>query len=184
VLATWALAAQADPLGFYIGAGVGEASVKLDEVPAIGALGIDETNTGWKALIGMRPISLLGAELEYFESGTATATAGIWNVDAQVRGAGAYGLVYLPLPLPLIDIYGKLGAVRLQTTANGSLNQGVPCGGVVPCVFGLDHTATNFAWGLGVQVKVSMFAIRAEYEVIDSPYGDPELLSLALLLHF
>lgn len=184
LLASCAFEAQADPLDFYIGAGIGQASVKVDEFPAGNPLGFDENHTGWKALIGIRPISLLGAEIEYFDSGKAAATAGIWQLDAQIRGAAAFGLAYLPLPLPLLDVYGKLGVARLQTTANGLPGAGIFCAILIPCVIALDHTDTSFAWGVGAQVKVSKLAIRAEYERFDSPYGDPDLLSLALVWHF
>lgn len=36
--------------------------------------------------------------------------------DAKVSGETLFAVGHLPLPLPMLDIYGKLGAAHLQTT--------------------------------------------------------------------
>lgn len=52
-------ASEFNPLGFYVGGAVGQAR---DTYSAFGA--IDATRTGWKALVGIKPIAFLGGEIE------------------------------------------------------------------------------------------------------------------------
>ena len=184
LLAGGALSAHAGPLGFYVGAGLSQANVKLDALPSGGALGFAESHTGWKVMAGIRPISLIGAEVEYFDSGTPSALTGVWSVGARTRGGAAFGLAYLPLPVPLLDVYGKFGVSRLQTSADAGLQAGIPCGIGIPCTVSVDQTDTRFAWGVGAQIKLALLGIRAEYERMSSPLGDPDFVSLSLLLRF
>jgi hypothetical protein len=170
LLALAAAAAHADPLGLYIGAGVGEADVKVDQ------LGFNENHSGYKLLVGLRPIPVVGAELEYIDFGHPdTALAGGGSADAQVRGSALFGLLYLPLPLPLLDLYAKVGFSRLQTTASANIDFGQ---------FHFDRTDTRVAFGAGAQVKLSAFALRGEYERFSSENGDPSFWSLALTWSF
>jgi opacity protein-like surface antigen len=192
-------ATAANPLGFYIGAAFGRASVRNDEIlfgpPGSGnatGFSFDEAHTAWKILVGARPVSLLGAELEYIDLGHPSASSAVGVVpvqaDAQVKGAALFGLAYLPLPLPLLDIYGKAGFARLQTTANatyyGCDARKQICPAVVGppnlSVFRLDRTDTRFAYGAGAQIKLAGFAVRAEYERVSESGGNPDLLSLGV----
>lgn len=176
LLAVAAPAAHADPLGLYIGAGVGEANVKVDQ------LGFSESHSGYKLLVGLRPISLAGAELEYVDFGhpSTTIVPGA-TADATVRGSALFGLLYLPLPVPMLDLYAKAGFARLQTTASATCEaQPVfQCG-----LFQFDRTDTRFALGAGAQIKMSAFALRGEYEQFSSEYGNPSFWSLALTWSF
>jgi opacity protein-like surface antigen len=175
VLTLLASAAHADPLGLYIGAGIGQAQVKLDD------FGFDAHHAGWKALVGLRPIPVFGAELEYVDFGHPS-TGGI---DANVRAAALYGLLYAPLPVPTFDLYAKAGFSRLQTTANSSPCTPPPGGPGLPCgLFRFDRTDTRVAFGAGAQLKVSTLAIRAEYERFSSSLGDPTFWSAALTWSF
>src|SRR2546429_51487 len=68
-------ASAADPLGFYMGAGVGHSQVRNDVqfvgasgAPILGSLGLSEGATGWKAIVGIRPLSMIGAEVEYLDT--------------------------------------------------------------------------------------------------------------------
>lgn len=174
-----AVSAAADPLGFYLGAGLGRANVKVDE------LGFSEHATGWKALVGLRPIPLLGAEMEYVDFGNPSISrAGLGSVGAKSRGAALFGLVYAPLPLPLLDLYAKAGLARLQSTADGQV--AAPCGlGIPNCgLFRLDRTDTRFAYGAGAQVKIATLAVRLEYEQFSSRSGDPNFASVSLTWGF
>jgi len=179
-LATAASLASADPLGLYLGAGVGEAQVKVD------AANFSGSHAGWKALVGLRPISLFAAELEYVDFGHPTASPFNVPTDDHVRGAALSALLFAPLPVPTLDLYAKAGFSRLQST--GTTVQP----GVGTCVvdnpncalFRFDRTDTRFAFGVGAQVKVSSFAIRAEYQRFRSDLGDPTFWSAALTWSF
>src|SRR5205814_129284 len=69
-----------DPLGFYLGAGVGRSQVRTDvqfAAPTFGPLGFSEKATGWKLIVGIRPLSVIGAEAEYIDFGSASGATGI-----------------------------------------------------------------------------------------------------------
>ena len=170
--------ARADNLlGLYIGGGVGESHVRNDSLS-----GFIENHTGWKALIGIRPIPIVGAELEYTDFGHPGATGvtvapGLaYNVDASQKAASLFGLAYLPLPLPVLDIYGKVGFSRLKSDVNASCVTPVTCG--ANPAYHQQSTDTRFAYGVGAQAKFFAVALRAEYERIQSSAGSPDLYAL------
>ena len=132
---------------------------------------------------GLRPISLIGAEFEYIDFGKPSATSTVppgYSVNASVESKAPvlFGILYLPLPLPRIDVYAKAGLARLQTSASAEV---VPC---IPCTTQSTQTTNYFAYGAGVQVRISSFAVRAEYEAIDASSGSPALLSLGATWSF
>src|SRR5450631_456538 len=106
-----------DPFGFYIGGAVGEATLRSGNVPYLQALlgtspaAFSAHDTGWKAVIGVRPISFVGAELEYIDfgrvHGSIRGTILIGNVqgDLHSNATALFGVAYLPLPLPMLDVY-------------------------------------------------------------------------------
>ena len=179
LLAACAAPAQADPLGLYLGAGLGQADTKVDPFR------FDEHHNGWKILVGLRPIPLVGAELEYLDFGHPSTSPFNVPADAHVRASALSGLLYAPLPVPMLDLYAKAGLSRLQTTASGSVS-GVSCPVVSPgcALFRFDRTDTRFAFGAGAQFKFSTLAIRVEYQRFASNLGDPTFLSAALAWSF
>jgi hypothetical protein len=68
-----AQASAADSLGVYAGAAVGQSNVRSDQVlffrpdgtPLTSAVSVAKSAAGWKLLVGLRPISWVGAELAY-----------------------------------------------------------------------------------------------------------------------
>jgi hypothetical protein len=193
VLATLALLAAAtaapaagatDLLGFSIGAGLGQSSVKVDRVNDIDPLDFNEHGTGWKGYVAVRPIRFFGVEVEYVDFGHPSTRLNAVSTDSKVRGPAAFGVLYLPLPL--VDLYAKAGVARLQTTATGTPIQAPPpdmCFVPPPgpgCPFRLDRNDTRGAIGLGVQFKLSSLTLRAEFEQFSTGVGDPNLASLSL----
>ena len=184
--------ARADLLGAYFGVAAGQGNVKVNSLPTGGKLGFDEKHTAWKVLVGIRAISVLGAEFEYLDFGRSSATLGpaapvgtVVNIDAKLRGAALFAMGYLPLPIPLLDIYGKAGFARLQATQNILLPTLVCV--AAPCNnFHVDNTDTSFAWGAGVQVKlpITSLAVRAEYQHFNLNNGAPDLLTAGILWRF
>lgn len=177
-----------DPLGFYLGGAIGQANVRLDQSVSATATNFDEHHSGWKAMVGLRPISVVGAELEYIDFGkpntTNTSATGTTQTEAQSKAAALFGMVYLPLPVPFLDVFGKAGYARLQTTADVV---GVQCVvGAANCgtLFALNRTDARLAYGAGAQLKFASIAIRAEYERIHASTGDPDMLSLGLTWGF
>lgn len=186
--ATSASASDMNPLGFYLGAGVGRTNVRTPIDPLIE---LDESDTGWKVVAGARPIRMLGAELEYVDFGhpRSTGNTGILIVqsNAYQRSTGLSGLVYLPIPLPRLDVYGRVGLARLESSggARFTCKPGGPCPFVIVPPTAFSRTDTDLLYGAGLQVKLlSVVAVRLEYERINDHHGDPDMMSLDLTWTF
>jgi hypothetical protein len=185
-------AAQAgDPLGFYVGAGVGYSTIRSDD-PAYGLPGyFDDHQTAWKVIAGVRPLPVVGAEFEYIDFGQPSVdgyyNAGYYGLDSHPRAAALFGMGYLPLPIPFFDVFAKAGVARLQTDVNTTYLQDCTIGGACtayPSFDRQDQVDYRFAYGVGVQSRAWGFAFRAEYERISSPYGDPDALSVSATYTF
>jgi Outer membrane protein beta-barrel domain len=176
-------AAGEDLLGLYLGGAVGRAQVVSIDV------GTDaypirfgpypefkEYHSAFKVMAGVRPISLVGAELAYINFGHPSGSLFGYPADASIKGAAAFGVLFLPVPV--VDIYAKAGLARLQSTLN-TVVPGLPiCGGCQPPRIELDRTNTGLAAGAGAQYKFRSWAVRAEYEHFNSGGGNPSLLSI------
>jgi opacity protein-like surface antigen len=178
-------AALADnPAGFYLGAGVGYSTIRSDD-PSYGLPGyFNDHQTAWKVIAGVRPVSILGAEFEYIDFGHPNHDYGYsgynyYGLDSHPRASALFGVGYLPLPIPFIDIYGKAGVARLETTVTTFQGQACPAFQTCPGLYSRrDQTDNRFAYGVGVQSKFWGVSFRAEYERIRSPYGDPDALTV------
>jgi hypothetical protein len=198
VLAVSTAARAENPLGVYIGVGVGESQIgnSSDYYNSYGySGGFHDHDAAWKVIAGLRPIPLVGAEFEYIDFGNAGGNSGTYSgtydygVSAHPKATVLYGLGYLPLPLPFLDVYGKLGVAHLQTDNSYYYSDVCPLPIAAPagCTAGssrLDREDTRFAYGAGVQAKFQDFAFRGEYERISSPYGDPNTLMASVTWTF
>lgn len=179
-------AALADnPVGFYLGAGVGYSTVRSDD-SSYGLPGyFNDHQTAWKVIAGVRPISLVGAEFEYIDFGQPGNHNGFYNsayygTDSHPRAAALFGVGYLPIPIPLFDVYGKVGVARLQTDVTTIVTTNCTGTGCTPAltIFRQNRTDNKLAYGVGVQTRAWGVAFRAEYERISSSYGDPDALTV------
>jgi opacity protein-like surface antigen len=182
-----------NPVGLYFGAGVGESTIRSDD-PGYGLPAYyNDHETAWKGIIGIRPISFVGAEVEYIDFGQPGHHNGYYDVnyygyDSHPTAPILFGVGYLPIPVPFIDIYAKAGVARLRLTANDYVSE--PCTTGSPCPqYGIvgrsSVTQTKFAYGGGVSSKLPLgFTVRAEYERIASPFGDPDAFTVSALWTF
>jgi opacity protein-like surface antigen len=180
--------------GFYVGAAIGESHVRtVKEI--VGDNGydyeFDGQHSAWKVTAGVRPISPLGVELEYIDFGNPSAglsNAGFGGLSkADQRAVTLFGLGYLPIPVPFLDVYGKLGIARLHTTTTEVSPIPFCPAGFTSCsatTFNISDSSTNFAYGAGVQGKIGSLAIRAEYEGISASGGNPYIFSLGVTWTF
>ncbi len=183
----------ANPLGAYIGAGVGVSNVGSDNYYNYGYNGNYGNEVAWKAMVGIRPIAFVGAELEYLDFGSSNGQNGCYGYgcgygsyyystpSSHPKATVLYGVGYLPLPF--LDVYGKLGVARLQInqTAYYSVCQPPAAYG---CSYQLDQWNDKFAYGVGVQTHFRDFAFRAEYEGISSQYGNPAAFTVGFTWEF
>ena len=143
--------------GVYAGAGLMRANVNN-----LFGTGFDVHNTSFKALAGVR-FSLLGAEVDYYHLGSESRSIGtLGTADANAQAFAAYVVGYLPIPLPLIDIYGKLGLDRWQMSGNSAS----------PSLFRFSDSGTQLAWGVGAQAHFGHLMGRLEYEHLNIAHTD------------
>ncbi len=201
-LADSELFGSGNPLQFYVGAGAGAATVSqgfLDLGSGIYRSFPDRRHFGWKVLMGIRPVSWVGAELEYLELGSAhlgpsllvpgdVSGGEFLGATTTARAGAGFVMGYLPLTSRM-DFFGKVGVARLQmpNRYTDAIPQTQPCppgstGGTcalfTQAYFSQHDVDTGPAFGGGAQVHFDAFAVRAEYERISSGIGDPYLLSL------
>jgi opacity protein-like surface antigen len=169
-------AVWADPFDFYVGAGVGEATVQSNAAPFI-PTSVDQHPTGWKAFAGWRPIGIFGAEVEYVDFGSKSGSSGTVSQHASGDAVAAFAVGYLPVPLPLLDIYGKVGLANLHRSLTNTPNNGF-----APVSF--SDSSTVFAYGAGVQLKFGAPAVRLEYQGFTTSGGDQSLFSLDFAWNF
>ncbi|HVS77192.1 MAG TPA: outer membrane beta-barrel protein [Steroidobacteraceae bacterium] len=156
--------------GLYAGAGLMRANVN-----DLFGSGFDIHNTSFKALAGLR-LSLLGAEVDYYHLGSESRSFdNLGNVEAHARAFAAYAVGYLPIPLPLIDIYGKLGLDRWQLSGSSAS----------PSLFRLSDNGTQLAWGVGAQAHFGSLIGRLEYEHLNISNTDgAHVVSLDVIFNF
>ena len=181
-----------DPLGFYVGGGVGESTIRSDD-PGYGLPGyFNDHQTAWQGVFGFRPLnSFIGAEVTYIDFGQPghryRDDPNFFGDDSHPRAPVLYGVAYLPIPVPYLDVFAKAGVARLQMTLTQFECTDIGTG---PChsfaaVGRDDITQTKFAYGAGVQSKFPFgLTVRAEYERISSPFGDPDALMVSAFWRF
>lgn len=156
-------AATAADNGIYIGGSIGQANVEVEDDIA----DFDSDDTGFKVIAGIRPLDFLGFELNYVDLG-APEEGGV-EVDATGIDAFAVGF----LPLPLVDLFAKVGVVSWDSSVS------------VEGVEVVDDSGEDLAYGVGAQVRFGSIAVRAEYEIFDiDDTDDVNMLSLGLTWTF
>jgi hypothetical protein len=153
-LALGAGAAQADNGTLYVGAGI-----VRDNLQDIAATNSSLNSTNWKIWAGFRPISLFAVEADYIDLGSQTINSFTNSTHVDYRAFAGYAVGFVPIPVPYLDIFGKVGLARWESSGSSSVL--APPGGPF---FSLSDNGTQFAWGVGGQVHVGNFGGRLEYE--------------------
>lgn len=192
------LVAAAD--GLYVAAGIGQSTIRNDDVrfssPVPQAYDFDQHATAWKIAVGDRFSREFGAELEYLDLGhpTVTGTIGYLPLLANdsERAFALFGIGHLPLPIPLLDIYGKFGvaAVRNETAATNVGHNFCSSGNLcipvawTPGTYHQDDTTADLAYGAGIKLNLAPWAIGVEYERLHHVGGDSDVLSFETAFTF
>lgn len=184
----------ANALGFYIGGAAGKSHIR-DNTSASG--GISASTNGWMVRAGIKPIPLIGVEAEYADFGkVSTRTAGIPAEDYSVtaRSSAVFAVLYVPNPVPKLDLIIKAGYSNLKRTISGTWTfyqpgAGACAVGVSNCAFApitgtVSQTSSDIAYGAGVQFKLLKLMFRAEYERIHDTLGDPDMATLGVAVKF
>jgi hypothetical protein len=161
---------------FYLGAGVTHSSLTTGNT--------DLNNTSWKAFGGVRPLKWLAVELGYIDLGNGsgyTVSNEPVTTHADSSAWTAYAVGFLPVPLPMVDFYGKAGVARWKLNSSISYYYLTPPYG--PFTTSNSSTGTDFAWGVGVQAHIKMFGVRLEYEGFDVDSNSANVASLSVFLN-
>ncbi|MBV8495398.1 MAG: hypothetical protein JO361_01310 [Gammaproteobacteria bacterium] len=145
--------ARADDLAVYVGAGI-----TRDKLSGIEITNSDLNATSWKALVGVRPVSVFAVEADYIDLGSETVSSlGVLsgNVHVSYKAFAGYAVGFVPLALKYVDVFGKLGAARWSLSGSSSETGNL---------FSLSSNGTELAWGAGAQVHLGNVGGRLEYE--------------------
>ena len=157
LLITPAISLAGADSGFYIGAGVGDAS--LEEGP------FDESDSAYKIIagynIGFIPFVDFAVEGSYVDFGEPSAAGDSYDAT----GFDAFGLV--GLNFGPVGIFAKAGAIAWDVDSS----------------FGSD-SGTDPAYGIGARFQLFAISIRAEYEVFEFDTADVDMLSVSATFTF
>lgn len=147
--------------GLYIGAGVGDASVKDTN--------FDESDSAYKVFggynIGFIPLVDFAVEASYVDFGKPSSSAG----SVEVTGLNAFGLA--GLSFGPFGVFAKAGAISWDSDST--------LGGASSSKSGTDP-----AYGLGARFALGSISVRVEYEVYDLDSTDLDMVSVSGVFTF
>jgi hypothetical protein len=149
LLALSASATAADN-GFYLGGSIGQANVDIDR----GLARIDEEDTAFKLIAGIRPLDWLAVEASYVDFGKPEGR----GQKADSDGVTAFVVGFLPIGP--VDLFAKGGLINADTSV-------VTNGGNV-----FSEKGTELAYGVGAQFRLLSLGVRAEYERFEVSHVD------------
>ena len=145
--------------GFYIGAGVGDATVKDTN--------FDQSDSAYKLFggynIGFIPLVDFAVEASYVDFGKPSNSAG----SVEVTGLNAYGLAGLSFG-PL-GVFAKAGAMRWDSDSSFGTTS--------------SDSGTDPAYGIGARFAIGSLSVRAEYETYDLD-ADLDMVSISGVFTF
>src|SRR5262245_21752891 len=141
-------AAAAADNGFYVGAAVGQANVDINNISGISSADFKGDDTGYKFIIGFRPLDWLGLEASYVNFGKPEDT--VQGVKIKTEGDGFTAFAVGFLAIGPIDVYAKGGLITFDTQLASN------------------DTGTDLAYGVGAQFRLGGLSFRAEYELFDA----------------
>jgi OOP family OmpA-OmpF porin len=161
---------QAADNGIYIGAGLGQATVEVDDVAFDRDL--DGEDLGYKVIAGIRPLDWLAFEANYVNFGEPDDT--VAGVRLRTEGYGLSAFAVGLLAAGPVDLFAKAGVVSWDFELNspdfGKLGE---------------DDGTDLAYGAGVQFRLLSLGVRAEYEIFDiEDLGDANMISVSLTYTF
>lgn len=165
-------AASADS-GFYLGAGIGSATIDVNSDVQLPIFpGFDENDTGYKVFGGYTwqlPVFSLGIEGGYTDFGKPSATIAGQPLSIEGSGLNLWGVA--GVGLGPVDVYGKAGVLRWDADANfdGSIST---------------DDGNDPGYGLGLRFNLGPVQLRGEYEVFDVDGFDVSLFSVGAAYRF
>lgn len=160
-------AAHADAGLLYLGAGITN-----DDLRDIAATNSNLSSTNWKVWAGVRPISLFAVEADYMDLGSQN----VGTTHLSYKSFAGYAVGYVPIPVPYLDVFGKVGLARWTQSGGTAATPGG--------FFSLSDNGTQFAWGVGGQLRFGNVGARLEYENFSiRNTGGVNLVTLSVFLN-
>jgi hypothetical protein len=141
--------------GLYAGGSIGPSSERFRPE----AYSLRAQNTGYQAALGIRPINLFAAELDYVNFGRAYG--GVNYADTDGVGVSALGF----LPIPLVDIYGRLGVTDLRSDVSSPYQS-------------FHRSGADLSYGVGAGMHWGSLGARVEYQRFDLSIASTMSLTL------
>ena len=142
--------------GLYLGAGVGQFNVEVDDIEDATnvAQDFDSDDTTLKIFGGWRFNPFIAVELDYIDLGSPSDTVGGLRVEAEINGFAPY--LVATLPLGIFEVFGKVGYYFYDVKIDAA-NQRIT-----------DDSDEDLAYGAGIGVVLfDHLNARLEYEIID-----------------
>jgi outer membrane immunogenic protein len=161
--------------GFYVGGGVGNSTIKVDQKDTSGVnFNFDGNDAGYKVILGYNfgiiPLIDLGVEGSYVSFGKIEDTTINGPADAKATGFDGFGVG--ALTFGPFAVFGKMGMIRwsADTTLDGATSS---------------DSGTDPAYGIGARFQLFSFSVRAEYELFDvEGLKDLSMFSVSALYTF
>ncbi|HEX4969818.1 MAG TPA: porin family protein [Steroidobacteraceae bacterium] len=168
LLALPVLPAVAADNGFYLGASVGQANLKIDDLSGntLSDDDFDGDDLAFKLIAGIRPLDWLGVEAAYVNFGEPEDTVVGTKLQADGDGISAFAVGFLATGP--VDLFAKVGLISWDSKISGSF----------------DDDGTDLAYGAGAQFRVLGLSVRAEYEKFDISDVDLDMISVGVTYTF
>jgi len=164
-----AAAQEPDTSGFYIGAGLGQFDVKVDDLEGVGDVleELDADDSAWKVVMGWRFNPFISIEADYVDLGApngdfdASGSSGQYELDL----AGVAGYVVGTLPIGIFEASAKVGYYFHDVDVHVDFDNIGPNNGNV---FDSSNSSEALAYGVGAGVTLfERLNAKVEYEFFD-----------------
>lgn len=158
--AAGAWAADGNDSGFYLGGGVGEFQVDIDDFDDVGTTidRYESDDTAWKAFAGWRANQNFAFEVAYVNLGSPEDEISP-DVFVEIETDGFAPYVVGTLPFAAFELFAKAGYLVYETKARVTS----PSGTTV-----VDDSDEDFTWSAGVGLNLfETLNLRLEYEMFD-----------------
>jgi len=169
-----AAAADENPAGPYVGVGIGQFDVEIDNIEGVGDTleNLDADDSAWKVFFGWRFNPFIALEADYIDLGApngnfdATGSSGQYELD--FAGFAVYAIG--SLPLGIFDLSAKVGYYWHDIDMHVDFDNIGPNNGDV---FDSDESGEAFVYGVGAGVTfLEHINVKLEYEIMDLDQTD------------
>ena len=167
-------AALAADNGFYLGLAASDVSSDYELGGLVG--GDADDDSGFKGIVGFRPLDSFAIEANYVDLGETVAPLAVSlgcigcpthaQIDSQAVSVSAVGF----LALPLVDLFARVGYASWESETRISASQ--------------DADGSDPTYGAGAQFRVGSFALRFEYERFEFDDDNADLVSVGFTYTF